>query len=591
MQSKTSLFNKTLFLNNLKRHWPLWVIPAFFAAMLPLAGWFSLARYGEGLSVEDAARALYELVVLNPIPMFLYAPLCALAVWKYLFDSRRTGLMHTLPITRDGLFLTNWLSGMTMAILPYVPAGILYILISAVYGAFAPKAVLITIGAVIGHALIFFGMGTIFAFVSGTAASMILFYFVGNFLAVIMDSLLSTYAQGFLFGFRADYSGSLEFLSPAVYLMNNVHSTGIWREPVNIPVLEGGLTIVWYACAGVILSLAAWLMYRSRRSESAGDVVAVDWLKPVFKYGFAACVGLTAGRLLYVIFFDFVYYGQAYRTVPMCICLMIMTVAGYYAACMLLAKSFRVFRKNITGALVLCAAAVLLCIALRTDVLHVASKVPDNSDIETVYVRFDGDEYVLHNGTDSDLIAAVTDMHRAIAADREQYYYREHLRKGSWTSVNVALDYTLADGSKLYRAYELTCEDGTSAPDSMRLVTDLKDRYELRIKKLHLNDEFDLYNCTVYGNLEGTNITYNWSEITGRRNLNGLLEALDADRRAGADIFSDKDTGLYLELSFETVIDPNNELRKYDSARLNVSREMKNTLDYLARVEFSNVEG
>ena len=46
----------------------------------------------------------------------------------------------------------------------------------------------------------------------------------------------------------------------------------------------------------VLLGLA-YMMYRRRRSESAGDVVAVGWLRPVFRYGVAALSALLGGQL------------------------------------------------------------------------------------------------------------------------------------------------------------------------------------------------------------------------------------------------------------------------------------------------------
>lgn len=55
--------------------------------------------------------------------LLVYAVVCAMAVWSYLFNSRSVGLMHTLPISRRGLFLTNFLSGFLMVLIPFVVCG------------------------------------------------------------------------------------------------------------------------------------------------------------------------------------------------------------------------------------------------------------------------------------------------------------------------------------------------------------------------------------------------------------------------------------------------------------------------------------
>ena len=42
----------------------------------------------------------------------------ALLVWSYLFQHRSVSMMHSLPIRREGLFVTNVLSGLTMMAMP-----------------------------------------------------------------------------------------------------------------------------------------------------------------------------------------------------------------------------------------------------------------------------------------------------------------------------------------------------------------------------------------------------------------------------------------------------------------------------------------
>ena len=71
----------------------------------------------------------------------MYAVLCALAVWHYLYNARSVSLYHSLPITRRGLFLTNFLSGMAMMLIPYAVTGALTILVFALAGCFEPAGI------------------------------------------------------------------------------------------------------------------------------------------------------------------------------------------------------------------------------------------------------------------------------------------------------------------------------------------------------------------------------------------------------------------------------------------------------------------
>ena len=132
-------------------------------------------------------------------------------------------------------------------------------------------------------------------------------YFLLHFLAVMLDWLVCTFSQGFIFGLSGGYTGVVEWLSPTVYLENQLRVSGTYEEVFQRGELTGTgyytdvLTAVelqnlWligvYALAGAALLAVAWLLYRRRRSESAGDVVAVGWMKPVFRYGVTGLAAL-----------------------------------------------------------------------------------------------------------------------------------------------------------------------------------------------------------------------------------------------------------------------------------------------------------
>ena len=125
MPSKRSFFNRTLFRKNLTRFWPLWGGAALAGAMVPL--YLLLALLGmpdANVSVRDFGYALYATdVYAVPAVTAGYAILCAMAVWGYLYKSRSVGLMHTLPVDRTGLFVTNTLSGLAMMLIPYAVVG------------------------------------------------------------------------------------------------------------------------------------------------------------------------------------------------------------------------------------------------------------------------------------------------------------------------------------------------------------------------------------------------------------------------------------------------------------------------------------
>ena len=168
MQSKTSYFNATLFRKNLTRFWPLWGLASFIGALFPLAVLLDMVHRGWNvLSAPDFTGMYYDAVSAVPVINLVYAALCAMAVWSYLYNARSVGMMHTLPIRREGLFVTNVLSGLTMMAIPYAVTGVLLVLVTMLFGGFEPVGVLVTVLGVMGESLFFFGLATLCAFIVG----------------------------------------------------------------------------------------------------------------------------------------------------------------------------------------------------------------------------------------------------------------------------------------------------------------------------------------------------------------------------------------------------------------------------------------
>ena len=393
MRSKTSCFNGTLFRKNLSRYWPLWGLASFGGAMFPLAMLLELLHNGFRFWSPLETRQAYYTVLSYGVPVIsiVYAILCAMAVWSYLYNAHSVGMMHTLPIRREGLFVTNVLSGLTMMAIPYAVTGVLLVLVTMLFGGFEPVGVLVTVLGVMGESLFFFGLATFCAFIVGNVFMLPALYGLLNFIAVLTDFMVNLLAQGFCFGLNSSYSGTVEWLSPVVYLVqkispNNSYETqwvtdrlGGQRYETSVltsVTLENGWLIAVYAAAGAALLGLAWLLYRRRRSESAGDVVAVGWMKPVFRYGCAAYSAILGGRLLYALLWDSFQSGRYFTVLPMILCMIAGGAIGYYAASMLLAKTPRVFKTTWKGMLAVALGCAALCGAMKCDLFGVVRRGP-----------------------------------------------------------------------------------------------------------------------------------------------------------------------------------------------------------------------
>jgi len=466
MQSRTSFFNLTLFRKNLSRFWPLWGAASLAGSMVPLVLALNLmGSYHYILKATDMQEMLYATLCYGvPIITLFYAILVATMVWSYLYNARSVGLMHTLPIDRGSLFLTSLASGLAMLLIPYVITGGLVILICIFNGCLPVAAVLETIVGVIGHAVFYFGTATLCAMVTGNLFALPCFYFIGHFFFIVLYWMLSQFASNFIFGFSGDSAVPewVQFLTPTVNFYEVMDYDTHYNETTHViesVTLEGLWLIGVYALIGIALLFLSYYLYTLRHSESAGDVVAFGWLKPIFRYGVAVCSALTLGQVLYELLWQIPFQsGSYYQIVPMCLCMIAAGLIGYYVASMLLAKSLRVFRRSLGGVATVSALVVLICACVSLDVFGVASNLPDKDKVDTVRLTVSGES--LNVPADNPFYDEIVALNESIIADEayirandDTYRYGGYSKDANY--VYVRFYYDLHSGDTIRREYRV----------------------------------------------------------------------------------------------------------------------------------------
>lgn len=620
MRSKTSCFNSTLFRKNLSRYWPLWGLASFGGAMFPLAMLLELLHNGFRFWSPLETRQAYYTVLSYGVPVIsiVYAILCAMAVWSYLYNARSVGMMHTLPVRREGLFVTNVLSGLTMMAIPYAVTGVLLVLVSLLFGGFEPVGVLVTVLGVMGESLFFFGLATFCAFIVGNVFMLPALYGLLNFIAVLTDFMVNLLAQGFCFGLNSSYSGTVEWLSPVVYLVqkispNNTYETqwvtdrlGGQRYETSVltcVTLENGWLIAAYAAAGAALLGLAWLLYRRRRSESAGDVVAVGWMKPVFRYGCAVYAAILGGRLLYALLWESFQNGQYFALLPMILCMIAGGAVGYYAASMLLAKTPRVFKTTWKGMLAVALGCAALCGAMKYDLFGVTRRVPTPDSVKLVNVYAAGSNYYLTPGKDDALIEKVRTLHQTIIDDKDyimstaegRSVYME-TEEGSYTigapaseivstsvssfaNTSVRFTYTLNSGLKVERRYNLYLTQNRMDQEDTydHLLDQLINSQEMRQKRIRWRDEgFQLDGAWI-------DTWRDYSDLSSRE-VGLILDAVAKDAENGDwGVYNwfqaDNDADSYeIQIHFQYKLPESQFDRTYDAIQVNVKEGMTETI-------------
>lgn len=600
MQSKTSFFNRTLFRKNLSRYWPLWGFASFVGFLAPAALLVRVIQSGETSVAPLRVREIYYYLVADAVPIvsIAYAILCAMAVWSYLYNARSVGMMHSLPIRREGLFLTNLLSGLAMMAIPYLVAGGLGTLLFACCGGFDAWGTLVTVLAVIGQSVTFFGLATFCAFLTGNIFALPVLYFLLNFLAPLGDWLCNLFARGFLFGFTADYSGTVDFLCPMVYLTQRLYvnseyetvrdSALEYQNRLTSVTLENAWLIAAYAAAGLVFLALAYLLYRRRESERAGDVVAVRVFRPVFRFGVAALSALLGGRLLYALLWESFQAGDTFTPVPLAICLIVAGLIGYYAASMLLAKSLRVFRGSAVGALCLVAACAAFCAGMRYDLFGIERRIPDQKEITQLEIYLARNTYYLTPEDQPELLSGAQDLQRTLIAQKDliRSNYETYRHGGSSSdpdaSTNIRYVYTLKNGATVERFYTVSFarSDLQTSGSYANVMDSFVNSPALRQARLRWGDpefhvesgSFDSQSTGDYFNL-------------GTQECETLLSAIARDAENGNwgryDWFEDDGTAYAMDLSFDFYRDLIDErgthYQSYDSIYITVRPEMTET--------------
>ena len=485
MRSATSFFNKTLFRNQLLRTWPLWLAyTAVWLFIVPITLFTeSSARQGR-YDAADAADFLLNAGARGGIFMaFGFGLLFAMLSFSYLTKGRATNGYHALPVRRETLFSTAYLTGLFCQIVSILLA---FLLGAAVASPFHLSFTSVTGAAMLAAMLetvFYYSFAVLCVMMTGQMLAAPAFYVIGNFLAIAMESLVRSFAGNFLFGYAASGTVQLGFLSP-LYWMNRkvninydhtyVESTGdiissnAHCDPASLRMLAA------YAIAGLVIAVIALLLYRTRKSELTGSTVAFSWAAPVFKYGVAFCTAIAPGQLLYYLLFGQYQPSGHYSLPGTIVCMVIAGLLGYYIAEMLIRKSFHVFRAGAKGAAIVAGVLVLLGVSMTFDLTGYENRVPDESDVEAVYYTFGGTTHVVTG--DRDAIRYLLAAHRAIADNKNEQM--QLLRVPTSASVEMSgeddtsdqrqfsleISYYLYNGTQLTRRYDI-CLDKNDLPD------------------------------------------------------------------------------------------------------------------------------
>ncbi len=504
MKSKTSCFNKTIFLKNITHFWPIWVmITLWNLFIMPFMIYNHSQRYkfitnlSEKEIMQDRLNDIMNIVdiYVNPIILFLFAVVAVMAVFSYLYHARSANMMHALPVTRKELFFTNYVSGLLFLIVPQIIGFLSGILVGAVCGYTSMNVMLTGLLFACGISFVFYSITVWVAMFTGQLLAVPVFAVILNFLYVGCKVLVRMLMSLISYGIPMEYvSGRLDVLSPLYYIANHVHLTYDYsgKYPVCTG-LSGQKTVAVYALAAVVFVLAAYLIYRMRNLETAGSLISIPWIAPVFRWGAAFC----GGSLLSVIFCSIMDFSSGKMIfVSALIGAIVFGAACFFVAQMFLEKGFRVFqKKRMLECGIFIAIFACMYIAIEFDLLGQERKLPDASDVEMACL----DHVSTYGGSDEEMVEDILKLHSQIIDSKKEFeaYAADAYGNTSYLTIR----YRLKDGSSLERAYKVPWErEMMNEPESVVCkVVDLATSPESYRKELFgvYDQEMKVTNCQI----------------------------------------------------------------------------------------------
>lgn len=416
MKSKTSLFNKTIFRKDITRFWPLWALQLVGGLLALIAPMMSELSYMSSIHAGTDEKMSFMVTLIKNSCLSPYTMsagiVVAVCVFLYLTRERDAYTIHSFPFTRTTLFVSHYLAGLAILLVPPVIIELLLALIAQFHGLNVILVVMIYLLEWLIQILFFYSLACAVVMLTGNPFMSLVIYVVLNFLAAGVHMLYSTLAELFVYGNQAGSYGymngeTVTVLTPVYNFLMNICNTDIaaYRilEDDTLVVnykemLQSVASTAYYILPAILFVMAALMLYRMRKLESAGDMVAFNWGRPVFRVVFVFCASLLFALAVYELCFGNTISSYAYGRIFRIILVLVAvgTVLFYLLSNMILDKTFFIWKRTSYWRMALFAVLMMLGLVGVRDG-QIGAKIPARDNITGVDVRIQfGDEEYLY---------------------------------------------------------------------------------------------------------------------------------------------------------------------------------------------------
>ncbi len=418
MTLNKSLFNSGIFKNTVYRFkWGsfLYFIALFFSVpfMLIVSDFDRLAERIAGSSYYIPTSIILRSDYLT-LPMILAVAVptvVAVLVFNNVHSGKQGIFTHGLPVDRRTNYISNLAASFVLMAVPVLLTAIILMIMSfGKYGQLMTSmSVIYWAGLNLNMLFVMFSVAAFSAFLTGNIAAHIGINVFIHLVPMIIGWAIYIISEQLLYGFNEAHN----FV--ATKLIDNNPIVWIFGRSLSLSDAEEVMPLftrlqTWiYIIGAVAVYAVTYLLYKKRKIEACGDVAAFKVFKPILKY--AVTTGAAIALFGILISMDM-------GILAMIVVVLAITAIVYFAAEMLLNKSFKVFKGAYKGYLgfVLCC-AIFISFFAYTSVFGYETRIPKLSEIESAGMHEAGGYGDTMIFDEPQMIKDTIEIHKEIISD------------------------------------------------------------------------------------------------------------------------------------------------------------------------------
>ena len=447
MKSSKSLFSKTLFKSNIQRFLPFSILFLIIEIIIFPLSIFANYSLKYKIDFDD----LITMGIASDIFAFLFAGAFAILVFGYLFSANKCNAIHAFPIGRKALFTTNLLSAYTLLIVPQLIGYLLAVPGIVMYSNSTKDmkaALLMQFASILLFSFIVLSIAVLSMMLAGNAFSGAVIYFILNFLYTALVYITGYSVAIFGTGISEEIfiNDNSYLLSPVVNLFIELLDYDL-KAKLIVPDFYKALII--YFVAGIAICFFAYLLYKCRELEVAGEMAAFEielpFIRVIVSIISSFVISMFIGAMLSLGKFGFL------------VLYIIFSFIVYFATQMILKKKFNIFSaKLIIRWVICCAVSVGIVLGLAA---YQTNYIPEIKDIKNSKTSF---SYTIES-EEEETLQLVRELQKELIdyakTDKANRFALFEVYEGSvdykYMNINITyITYELKNGKSVSRFYE-----------------------------------------------------------------------------------------------------------------------------------------